>query len=200
VEACCRADSGERGFDTLLPLSLKSPGMELDGETVKQVLIAAGAVALFIVAAMGLSAAFGSHPDLQNESVQGSIDGTLADGAVSGDTIDGQFNGTLDADLSASIETINGTLTGTVENGNVTGEFVGEATGTVDGTLEGTVSGSYNASSNALKGEFNGTINGTDAGTRITETGGLALVGVLAAFIVLMAIAGLYLERQDFDS
>ena len=80
--------------------------MELDGETVKQVLIAAGAVALFIVAAMGLSAVFGSHPDLQNESVQGSIDGTLAAGAVSGETIDGQFHGTLYADLRASIGTI----------------------------------------------------------------------------------------------
>lgn len=174
--------------------------MELDGETVKQVLIAGGAVAFFIVAAMGLSAAFGSHPDLQNETVQGQFDGTLAEDAVSGTAVDGQFNGTLDAGLSASIESVNGTLTGTVENGNVTGDFVGEAAGTVDGTVEGRVNGSYNATENSLDGQFNGTINGTDAGTRVTETGGIALVGVLGAFIVLMAVAGLYLERQEFES
>jgi hypothetical protein len=174
--------------------------MEFDGETVRQVLIAAGAVALFIVAAMGLSAAFGSHPNLQNESVQGAIDGTLTEGAVSDNAIDGRFNGTLDAGLSVSIERVSGTLTGTVEDGNVTGRFVGNATGTVDGTVDGTVTGSYNATSNAVSGEFEGTINGTDAGTQISETGGMALVGVLAAFIILMAVAGLYLERQEFDS
>jgi small neutral amino acid transporter SnatA (MarC family) len=32
-----------------------------------------------------------------------------------------------------------------------------------------------------------------------TEQNGLALVGTIALFIVLMAVAGLWLERQDFD-
>jgi len=40
----------------------------------------------------------------------------------------------------------------------------------------------------------------TAAGTDLSPTGGLALVGVLAGFILLMALAGLWLERQDFDS
>jgi len=40
----------------------------------------------------------------------------------------------------------------------------------------------------------------TATGTDLTPTGGLALVGVLALFIAAMAIAGLWLERQDFDS
>lgn len=174
--------------------------MEFDGETARQVLIAAGAVALFIVAAVGLSAAFGTHPSLQNESVQGAIDGTLTEGAVSDNTVDGQFSGTLDTGLSVGIERVNGTLAGSIEDDNVTGRFVGNATGTVDGTVDGTITGTYNATSNAVSGEFDGTINGTDAGTQISETGAIALVGVLAAFIILMAVAGLYLERQDFDS
>ena len=32
-----------------------------------------------------------------------------------------------------------------------------------------------------------------------SEQNGLALVGAIALFIVLMAVAGLWLERQDFD-
>jgi hypothetical protein len=41
---------------------------------------------------------------------------------------------------------------------------------------------------------------GTNGGSTISATGGLALVGLLAAFIVLMALVGLWLERQDSDS
>ncbi len=37
-------------------------------------------------------------------------------------------------------------------------------------------------------------------GTTLSETGGLAMVGLLAGFILLMAAVGLWLERQDFDS
>ncbi|PSQ59220.1 MAG: hypothetical protein BRD23_04995 [Halobacteriales archaeon SW_9_67_25] len=40
----------------------------------------------------------------------------------------------------------------------------------------------------------------TAPGTELTPTGGLALVGVLAGFILLMTLAGIWLERQDFDS
>jgi hypothetical protein len=40
----------------------------------------------------------------------------------------------------------------------------------------------------------------TESGIDLTPTGGLALLGVLVVFIVLLAIAGLWLERQDFDS
>ena len=74
------------------------------------------------------------------------------------------------------------------------------AAGTVDGTVNGTLTGTYDADTRRVTGQFDGNINGTDAGTVITETGGIAIVGVLAGFIVLMALAGFYLERQEFDS
>ena len=41
---------------------------------------------------------------------------------------------------------------------------------------------------------------GINGGSAISATGGLALVGLLGGFIVLMAVVGLWLERQDFDS
>lgn len=37
------------------------------------------------------------------------------------------------------------------------------------------------------------------ANGNISPTGGMALVGSIAAFIILMAGAGVWLERQDFD-
>ncbi len=44
------------------------------------------------------------------------------------------------------------------------------------------------------------TYAGSAPGTDLAPTGGLALVGVLAGFILLMTLAGIWLERQDFDS
>jgi peptidoglycan/LPS O-acetylase OafA/YrhL len=41
---------------------------------------------------------------------------------------------------------------------------------------------------------------GINGGSAISATGGLALVGLLGSFILLMAVVGLWLERQDFDS
>jgi uncharacterized membrane protein len=40
----------------------------------------------------------------------------------------------------------------------------------------------------------------TDSGITIGPTGGIALVAVVAAFVILMALAGSWLETQEFDS
>jgi hypothetical protein len=44
------------------------------------------------------------------------------------------------------------------------------------------------------------TYAGSATGTDLAPTGGLALIGVLAGFILVMALAGVWLARQDFDS
>lgn len=41
---------------------------------------------------------------------------------------------------------------------------------------------------------------GTNNGSTVSPTGGLALVGLLGGFIAVMALVGIWLERQDFDS
>jgi hypothetical protein len=41
---------------------------------------------------------------------------------------------------------------------------------------------------------------GINGGSAISATGGLVLVGLLGAFIIIMTLVGLWLERQDFDS
>jgi hypothetical protein len=40
----------------------------------------------------------------------------------------------------------------------------------------------------------------TSNGAALSATGGLAMIGLLAGFILLMALVGLWLERQEFDS
>lgn len=173
--------------------------MEIDQEMVRQVVLSAGAVALFIVATVAVSAAFGSHAAV-NESVDGSLNGTLAEGAVSGDSVDGSFRGTLENGF-AGPEAVNGTISGSIgESDRVTGTLEGNAVGTVDGTVSGAVNATYNRSTGVLTGEFEGTVSGIDAETTVEPAGGLALVGVLGGFIFLMAVAGMWLERQDFDS
>jgi hypothetical protein len=47
---------------------------------------------------------------------------------------------------------------------------------------------------------FVGQTYGTNGGSTVSATGGVALVGLLGGFIVVMALVGLWLERQDFDS
>ena len=42
--------------------------------------------------------------------------------------------------------------------------------------------------------------SGNGVVTSMTPTGGLALVGTIAFFILLMAGLGVWLERQEFDS
>lgn len=166
--------------------------MELDGETTRQLFIAGLAVAVFVVAAIAVSTAFGSAPTV-NTPTEGELNGTLTEGAISDGTINGEFSGTLDGDVQGTVEgTIEGSLDDAVLNGTIEG--------TVDGTIEGRVNVTSEPSGSVVAGTFNGTITGTDSDTDVTATGGIALVGVLAAFILLMAGAGLWLARQDFDS
>lgn len=180
--------------------------MELDGETVKQVLIAGLMVVAFVAALVVVGQSFGTHPTV-NETTEGDLKGSVPADALSNDSVDGQFNGTLSADVNGdgntdSQEKVNGTVTGTVTDGSFEGQLNGTIEGTVDGTIEGNVSGTLENDSDELSfdGEFDGRLNGTDKGTEVSPQGGLALVGLLGGFIVAMALAGLWLERQDFDS
>ncbi|PSP17422.1 hypothetical protein BRC62_04810 [Halobacteriales archaeon QH_10_67_13] len=65
------------------------------------------------------------------------------------------------------------------------------ASGTVAGTLSGTVE------DDTFEGTFEGTVDATDSDTAVTPTGGLALVGLIAVFIVAMPIVGYLIERSE---
>lgn len=171
--------------------------MAIDPETARQVALSLVAVLIFVLAASAVSATYGS-----NEMVDRQIDATLT-GAVddlSGDEqLRAEFNGTVSDSVSGQV---NGTLVGSVNqtSGTFTGSLNGSISGTVDGTLQGDVSGTLNRSAGTFQGQFDGTVEGTSTNIAVTSTGGLAIVGLMILFILLMAVAGLWLARQDFDS
>lgn len=59
----------------------------------------------------------------------------------------------------------------------------------------------FTAAAYVVSGEFAAPRNGTNASVppTIEPTGGLALVGVIGGFVLLVAVAGLYIYSQDFD-
>lgn len=194
VRALIHENPGKAGFEGLLMLPAESASMELDRETRRQILLSAGAVALFILAALAVSMVFGSH------AIDTGVNGTI-DGNLSGEPVDGTVNATFEGRLSNAVEgNLTGTIEGSLDGDRLTGTFNGTINGSiVVGDADGMVNATYNASSNHVSGAFDGRVNGTNAGTTISDTGGIALVGVLAVFIFLMAAAGVWLERQDFD-
>jgi hypothetical protein len=171
--------------------------MAIDPETARQVALSLVAVLVFILAASAVSATYGS-----NEMVDRQVEGTLA-GAVGdlsgGEQLRAEFSGTVTDGVSGQV---NGTLVGSVNqtSGNFTGTLDGSISGTVDGTIQGDASGSLNRSAGTFQGQLDGTVEGTSNNVAVTSTGGLAIVGLMILFILLMAVAGLWLARQDFDS
>lgn len=171
--------------------------MEIDPETARQVVLSLAAVLVFIVAASAVSATFGSN-EMVDRPVNATLEGSVSD--VSGDgQLQADFSGTATNGVSGQV---NGTLVGTVNetSGTVTGRLDGTISGTVNGTIEGEIAGTLNQSNGTFRGELDGTVNGTSTNTQVTATGGIAIVGVMVLFILLMAGAGLWLARQDFDS
>lgn len=164
--------------------------MDVDSKTVRQVGLSAGAVFLFILAVAAASTVFGAPPPVDRQ-VSGQLTGTVN---VSGPgLVQGEFEGEFDGPLAGSVE---GTLSGAVnETGDFDGQFSGNISGEVNGKLEGQVSGTL--SNGTFEGTFTGRVNGTANTVSLGETGGILLVALIAAFILLMAAGGVWLSRQD---
>jgi len=169
--------------------------MDIDRETVAQVLLSVGVVALFIVVLAGLSIAFGTPSDV-DRTVTGDLTGDFSTLEVQGETVSGQFDGELSAGFDG---TVSGDLTGPLQGDNLTGEFDGTISGQVEGTAVGDVEGTLNQENETFSGTFNGTVTGEDEGTTLSPSGGLVLVIAIALFILAMPIAGYIIENQDFD-
>jgi len=171
--------------------------MEIDPETARQVALSLVAVLIFVVAVSAVSAAFGS-----NEVVDRPVNATL-EGSVSGVSGDGQVQADFEGAVTDSVSgPVNGTLSGTVNetSGTFTGTLDGSISGPIEGTIEGDVSGTLNRSNGTFRGQLDGTVNGTSTNIEVTPAGGIALVGMMVLFILLMAATGLWLAHQDFDS
>jgi len=92
---------------------------------------------------------------------------------------------------------VTGTVEGASTDDRLTGTLAGNITGPMDGRITGDINGTYDSENGSFDGEFEGTVNGTTE--QVSPTGGLALVGLLAAFLVAFPIAGYLIERQNPD-
>lgn len=170
--------------------------MNVDGETVVQVTVSVAVVLAFIAALTMLSLSYGTQAPIENESIEESLSGEFEGLEETNDGVAGQFEGNLRGAIDA---TITGDVEGEVRNGQFVGEFDGTIDGAVEGTAWGEVNGTVDEEVSSFDGTFSGTINGTDHGTQISPDGGLALVGLIALFIVVMPIFGFLIERYRDD-
>ncbi|MEF8826076.1 MAG: hypothetical protein V5A27_07020 [Halapricum sp.] len=171
--------------------------------------IAIGSVGLFILVLAVIGTVYGAGG--------ATFDGTVHDGAVQGEATFngsdvGELNGTVDGDLQGSVNgtdggafngtldaSFNGTADGSDVNGTISGSVDGALSGPDNGTIEGSFSGTLNGTVNAtvtgtISGTADGSIHETDS---IAAAGAMPLVGGILFFVVVMAVAGLYLSRQD---
>ena len=164
--------------------------MDVDSKTARQVGLSVGVVLLFIFAVAAASTVFGTSPLIDRE-VGGQLTGTAN---VSGPgpvqtAFEGEFEGSLDG-------SVDGTLAGAVnETGDFNGQFSGNISGEANGEIEGQVSGTL--SNGSFEGTLDGRVNGTANTVSLGQTGGIMIVALIAALILLMAAGGVWLSRQD---
>lgn len=165
--------------------------MDVDRELIAQVGISVAVVTLFIVGLALLTDAHGFTEPVENETLEGTIEGDF-DGEITDGTVTGEFDGTYENDIEV---TLRGDVEGTLTDGTVTADFEGTISGAIDGDARGTITdGTYDEDDGTLSGDFEGSADG-DTGMDLEETGGLILIGLIAAFIVVMSAAGYVIER-----
>lgn len=170
--------------------------MELERDLVLQVGITIAVVAVFILGLAALSSVYGDEVTVEDEPLNGSIDGnyegTIEEGSVSL-AFDGRFNDNIEAMLDGTVE-------GTVENGTLTeATYEGEIHGAIDGNASGTITDiELDGESLKLHGHFEGTASGNTANDLSAE-GGLVLLGLMGAFIVAMPAFGYLIQQLKSD-
>ena len=168
--------------------------MEFDRDLAVQVGITVGVVASFTLGLVLLGTVFGGDVTVEDRQLNGTIDGTYQGQAEDGEvslTFDGNFNNGIEVGLD-------GNITGSVENGTlVEGQFEGDIAGAINGNATGRVTNAT-LSEEQLEGRLNGVATGETA-TDLTETGGLTLVGLIAAFLVAMPVFGYLIQRLRSD-
>ena len=169
--------------------------MEFDRDLAIQVGLSVAVIALFVVGLAVISDAYGGDVDVTDEelvgTIEGEYDGDIDDGAT---TLD--FVGTFENDIQVELD---GEIVGDIDDDVLTGEFNGTVAGAIDGTATGEVTnGSIDEDLNELDGEFNGTADGTTS-MELSDQGGLVLIGLIIAFIIVMPIVGFLIERLRRD-
>jgi hypothetical protein len=181
-----------------LTVLVKLATMEIDRKTVVQIVVAAGAVGLFIAALIGVSSAYGTTVAVENESLDGTMSGTFTEFNESNGTVTGELDGTYEDDFE---EMISGSVeNGTLDGDTLTAEFNGTISGAIDGTISGEMNGTIQEDGDEVS--FDGSFTGSASGetkTELSSTGGLALIAIIVAYIVGLPLLGYLIERHDFE-
>lgn len=168
--------------------------MEFDRDLAIQVGFSVIAVALFVGALIWLSGAYGFIVETEGEALEGTLEGEYD--LVDGDLEDGPVTVTFDGDYENDIELVlRGDIEGETSDGILTGAFNGTTEGAIDGVANGTVTnGTFSDGDPAFEGDFEGMARG-ETSMDLTDEGGLVLIGMMAAFIILMPAFGFLIER-----
>lgn len=175
--------------------------MEIDRKLIAELGVSAAAVVAFIAVAIFVTQAYGAPSTLSGE-FSGEVTGEVTNESS------GAFTGELTANVSGNLAgTVSGEVNGTAPEG-ASGTFTRDVNGTVVGDVPANESDAFtgNATGQFLEGDgnFSGQVSGSVEGNSTTAPsiqpeGGLAMVGVIGLFVVLMAGAGLIMYRLDFD-
>ena len=177
--------------------------MDLDQETVWQIGVTIAVVVLFVVALAVLSQVFVEDVVVENEPLSGELDGEIEDLDVQGDSVSGTFDGELDGsfegNLSKEVDVeLTAGVEGTITDETMTGTFEGNVDQPVDGTISGDIeNGTLDTDDGSFSGKFAGTVNGTTQ--QMSPDGGIALVALIGAFVVVMPLVGYVIRRITPD-
>ena len=169
--------------------------MDIDRDVVIQVTISVGVVVLFVLALGILSDAYGATVEVENETLEGSLEGEFDDLEVTDGEVEGTFEGVFENDIQAELA---GDVNGTLTDESLDAHFDGTIDGAIEGTATGTMTGSFDEDDGTFDGEFDGTAAGTTS-KNLSPDGGLVLLGLILAFIVLMPTFGYLIERLTED-
>lgn len=173
--------------------------MDVDRKTALQVTASLAMVLLFIVGLVVLSTTFGLSETVDSSDERGQLNGTvegeLANISSEDGTVTARFEGNFENGYEARLD---GEIEGTEQNGTLTGEFDGTISGPIDGNATGQIDGSIDEESQTFEGQFNGTAEGKTA-TTLSPTGGLALLALLAVFLLVAPVVGYLIERYGPD-
>lgn len=169
--------------------------VDVDRKTVLQIVVSVVTVGLFIASLVAVTNAYGVPQTEEDMSLEGDLYGEFEEFDVENGAVTGTFVGTYDNEFEGQVE---GDVDGTLEGDTLVAEFDGTVSGALDGTMTGEMDGTVEENGQtSFDGAFSGTATG-ETGTTLSPDGGLILLVLILAYILILPFLGYLIERHDF--